>query len=149
MKNIHVFCAFALASLGIAGCGSDASGTYKGEATEDGTVKVAHMAAPAVATNEAPPRKLTDQTVTISKSGEGYSVKFRDCEMKGKESSPGLIVVSNDCDVKVTNYEGKLPLSATVKIGEGGAVTMDVTGTAKKSEEAVVNYNYTFKGAKQ
>jgi hypothetical protein len=143
-----LFSLLALASLGIAGCGSDVSGTYKGEATEDGTVKVAHMQAPAVATNEAPPRKLTDQTVTISKDGNGYAVKFKDCEMKGKESSPGLVVVSNDCDVKVTNYEGKLPLSATVRFGEGGTVTMDVTGTAKKSEEAVVNYNYTFTGKK-
>lgn len=143
-----MFSLLALASLGIAGCGSDASGTYKGEATEDGTVKVAQLQAPAVATNEAPPRKLTDQTVTISKSGDAYTVKFKDCEMKGKESSPGLIVVSNDCDVKVTNYEGKLPLSATVKLGEGGTVSVDVTGTAKKSAEATVNYNYSFTGKK-
>jgi hypothetical protein len=143
-----LFSLLALAFLGTAGCGSDASGTYKGEAVEDGTVKVAQLQAPAVATNEAPPRKLTDQTVTISKGGDGYTVKFKDCEMKGKESSPGLVVVSNDCDVKVTNYEGKLPLSATVKFGEGGTVTVDVTGTAKKSAEAVVNYNYSFKGKK-
>jgi hypothetical protein len=146
MQNNRIHVLFAFAALGIAGCGSDASGTYKGEATEDGTVKVAHNEAPSVATNEAPPRALKDQTVTITKGEGGYVVKFKGCEMKGTQSSPGLVVVAGDCEVKVTNYEGTMPLSATLKLGEHGALNMDVTGTAKKNKETVVNYNYAFKG---
>jgi hypothetical protein len=135
--------------LGVAACGPDFSGTYKGEATETGTLKIAHMEAPAVATNEAPPRKLPDQSITVTKTGDGYSVKFKDCEMKGTKSGTNSILVSNnECDVKITNWEGKMKLSATVDFDAQGGASMSVTGTEKKNNEAVASYDYRFKGKK-
>ncbi len=135
--------------LGAAACGPDYSGTYKGEATESGTLKVAHMEAPAVATNEAPPRKLPDQTVVVSKSGDEYTVKFNACEMKGKVSGANSIIVSSsECDVKITNWDGRMKLSATVNFDEHGGASMSVTGTEKKNNEAIASYDYTFKGKK-
>jgi hypothetical protein len=138
----------AALGLGVAACGSDFSGTYKGEATETGTLKVAHMEAPAVATNEAGPRKLPDQSVTVSKSGDEYTVKFKDCQMKGKSSGTSSIIVANECDVKITNWEGKMKLSATMNFDEQGGTSMSVTGTEKKNNETIASYDYTFKGKK-
>ena len=123
------------------------SGTYKGEATESGTVKIAVPQTADVAKNESPPRKVPDATVTVTKDGGGYVVKFGNCEMKGEASTPKLVVVKNACDVKVANWEGKLPLSATLNFDEGGALTMDVTGTTK-NDTTVVAYDWTFKGKK-
>lgn len=142
--------ALLITALGLAAaaCGSDFSGTYKGEAAETGTLKVAHMEAPAVATNEAPPRKLPDQTITVTKNGDEYTVKFKDCEMKGKSSGTNSILVSNECDVKITNWDGKMKLSATVNFDEQGGASMSVTGTEKKNNETVASYDYTFKGKK-
>jgi hypothetical protein len=138
----------AAIGLGAAACGSDFSGTYKGEAAETGTLKVAHADAPAVATNEAPPRKLPDQSVTVTKTGDDYTVKFNACEMKGKVTGPNSILVSNDCDVKITNWEGRMKLSATMNFDQQGGATMSVTGTEKKNNETVASYDYTFKGKK-
>jgi hypothetical protein len=134
--------------LGVAACGSDFSGTYKGEATETGTLKVAHMEAPAVATNEAPPRKLPDQSITVSKAGDEYTVKFKDCTMKGKSSGQSSILVANECDVKITSWEGKMKLSATVNFDAQGGASMSVTGTEKKNNETIASYDYSFKGKK-
>ncbi len=152
MKN-HVFrfaplFVLALSGLGLAACGKDFSGTYKGEATETGTLKVAHIQAPAVATNEAPPRKVPDQSVTVSKSGDEYVVKFNACEMKGKSSGTSSILVSSPCDVKITSWEGKMNLSATLNFDEQGGLNMSVTGTEKKNNETVASYDYIFKGKK-
>lgn len=145
--NHHLFTLSALALLGIAGCGAGYPGTYKGEATEAGTLKLAVPRTDDKATNETPPRRLPDQTVTVTKDAAGYVVKMGQCELKGPESSPGLIVATSDCDVKVATFEGKLPLSATLKI-TGPALTMDVTGTTK-NDTAVVTYDYRFTGTKQ
>lgn len=140
--------ALVLPAVLLAACGKDFSGTYKGEATETGTLKVAHIQAPAVATNEAPPRKLTDQSVSVSKSGDEFIVKFNNCEMKGKSSGPSSILVSNPCEVKITNWEGQMTLSATLNFDESGGVSMNVTGTEKKNNETVASYDYIFKGKK-
>jgi hypothetical protein len=153
MKTLssRIILSFSLVGLGlgVAACGADYSGTYKGEATETGTLKIAHMEAPAVATNEAPPRKLPDQSITVTKSGDQYSVKFKDCEMKGTVSGTNSILVSSDaCDVKITNWEGKMKLSATVNFDQQGGASMSVTGTEKKNNEAVASYDYAFKGKK-
>jgi len=147
MKHHFLFGLLALGALGGAGCGTDYSGTYKGEATESGTVKIAVAGTTDVAKNEAPPRKVPDATVTVSKDGSSYVVKFASCEMKGEASTPKLVVVKNSCDVKVTNWEGKLPLSATLNFDEGGALSMEVTGTMK-NDATVVSYDWTFKGKK-
>ncbi len=141
------FALVALGAFGVAGCGADFTGTYKGEATESGTVKISNLQTADVAKNEAPPRKVPDATVSVSKDATGYVVKFANCEMKGKGSTPNLAVVNNTCDVKIANWEGKLPLSATLNFGEGGALTMDVTGTMK-NDTTVVTYDWTFKGKK-
>lgn len=138
----------AALGAGAAACAPDFSGTYKGEATENGTLKVAHADAPAVATNEAPPRKLPDQSVTVSKNGDEYTVKFNACEMKGKSSGTSSILVANECEVKITNWEGKMKLSATVNFDEHGGASMSVTGTEKKNNETVASYDYSFKGKK-
>jgi len=147
MKHHFLFGLLALGALGGAGCGTDYSGTYKGEATESGTVKIGVPGTAEVATNEAPPRKVPEATVTVSKDGSGYVVKFGACEMKGEASTPKLVVVKNTCDVKVTNWEGKLPLSATLNFDDTGALSMEVTGTTKK-DTTVVSYDWTFKGKK-
>lgn len=147
MNNHHVFAFLALGALGLAGCGTDYSGAYKGEATETGTVTIAVPQTTNVAKNESPPRKIADQTVTVTKQGEGYSAKFNACELSGKMSGPTMLVATGECDVKIANWEGKLPLSATLTFKDGGEVSMDVT-TTKKNETTVVTYSYTFKGKK-
>ncbi|MDC0743844.1 hypothetical protein [Polyangium mundeleinium] len=147
MKHQFLFGLLAVGALGAAGCGTDYSGTYKGEATESGTVKIAVPQTADVAKNESPPRKVPDATVTVSKDGSGYTVKFASCEMKGEASTPKLVVVKNTCDVKVANWEGKLPLSATLSFDDTGALSMEVTGTTK-NDATVVSYDWTFKGKK-
>lgn len=147
MNHHFLFGLLALGALGAAGCGTDYSGTYKGEATESGTVKIAVVGTADVAKNESPPRKVPDATVSVSKDSSGYVVKFGACEMKGEASTPKLVVVKNTCDVKVANWEGKLPLSATLNFDEGGALSMEVTGTTK-NDTTVVSYDWTFKGKK-
>lgn len=147
MNRTPLFALFALGALGAAGCGADFSGTYKGEATESGTLKISVVGQEGAAKNESPPRKIPDATVTVTKDGGGYTVKFANCEMKGEASTPKLVVVKNSCDVKVANWEGKLPLSATLNFDEGGALSMDVTGTTK-NDTTVVAYDWTFKGKK-
>lgn len=147
MNHHFLFGLLALGALGAAGCGADYSGTYKGEATESGTVKIGVPQTADVAKNEAPPRKVPDATVSVSKDGDAYVVKFGACEMKGKASTPKILVVSNTCDVKVANWEGKLPLSATLNFDDAGALSMDVTGTTK-NDATVVSYDWTFKGKK-
>jgi hypothetical protein len=134
--------------LGAAACGSDFSGTYKGEATENGTLKVAHMEAPAVATNESPPRKLPDQTIVVTKNGGEYTVKYKDCEMKGPSSGSNSLLVTSECEVKIANWSGKMKLSATVDFDGQGGAKMSVTGTEKKNNETVASYDYRFTGKK-
>ncbi|MDI1444059.1 hypothetical protein [Polyangium sp. 6x1] len=147
MKHEFLFGLLVVGALGAAGCGTDYSGTYKGEATESGTVKIAVPQTADVAKNESPPRKVPDATVTVAKEGSNYVVKFASCEMKGEASTPKLIVVKNTCDVKVANWEGKLPLSATLNFDDTGALSMEVTGTTK-NEATVISYDWTFKGKK-
>ena len=144
---------FALFAIGLftAGCSADYSGTYKGDATESGTLKVAVMKAPEVAKNESPPRKVPDATVTVTKDSGGYGVKFGNCDMKGEPSSTSLIVAKGNCDVKIANWSGSLPLSATLKFEEGGALSMDVACTTKeekRNDVTVLSYEWTFKGKK-
>lgn len=147
MKHQYLFGLLAVGALGVAGCGTDYSGTYKGDATESGTVKIAVPQTTDVAKNESPPRKVEGATVTVSKDGSAYVVKFAACEMKGEASTPTLVVVKNTCDVKVANWEGKLPLSATLNFDGTGALSMEVTGTTK-NEATVISYDWTFKGKK-
>jgi hypothetical protein len=58
-----------------------------------------------------------------------------------------MAVVKNSCAVKVANWEGKLPLSATLSFADGGTLKMDVIGTSK-NDNAVVTYQWTFTGKK-
>jgi hypothetical protein len=137
----------ALAALGAAGCGVDFAGTYKGEATESGSVKIAVVQSNDVAKNETPPHTVPDASVSVAKDGASYVVKFGSCEMKGDGNGPSMVVVKGPCDAKVANWAGKLPLSATLKFDGSGGMTMDVTGTTK-NDTTVINYNWTFKGKK-
>jgi hypothetical protein len=150
MASTQVFSFFAMGVF-VAGCSADYSGNYKGEATESGALKVAVMTAPEVAKNESPPRKVPDVTVAVTKDGGGYNVKFGDCEMKGEPSSAGLVVAKGNCDVKIANWSGSLPLSATLNFGEGGALSMDVACTTKeekRNDVTILSYEWTFKGKK-
>ena len=138
-------------SVFTAGCSADYSGSYKGDATESGTLKVAVATAPEVAQNESPPRKVPGVTVTVTKDSDGYGVKFGDCTMKGSSSAPNLIVATGTCDVKIANWTGPLPLSATLTFGESGALSMDVACTTKeekRNDVTVMSYQWTFKGKK-
>ena len=155
MNRIRLLALVTFSALGasLAGCGTDYSGTFKGEATESGTLKIAVVGAPEVATNESPPRKVPDQTVTVTKAGEGYTVKFGACEMKGEASSgkANLVVVKGDCDVKIANWSGQLPLSATLTFDDGGALSMVVATTTKevkRNDTTVMSYEWSFKGKK-
>src|SRR5688572_4812111 len=100
MNKTPLFALLALGALGAAGCGADYSGSYKGKATESGTVKISVPQTTDVAKNESPPRE-SDQVVTVAKEGANYTVKFANCELKGQASTPDLIVVKNECAVKV------------------------------------------------
>lgn len=153
MNRTRLLALVTSSALGVslAGCAADFSGTFKGEATESGTLKVAVMEAPAVAKNESPPRKVPDATVTVTKDGGGYTVKFGACEMKGEASSTNLVVAKGNCDVKIANWSGQLPLSATLTFAEGGALSMEVTCTTKeekRNDTTVTSYEWTFKGKK-
>jgi hypothetical protein len=144
----------ALLAIGVSalGCAADHSGTYKGEATESGTLKIAVLTAPEVAKNESPPHKIPDASVAVTKEGNGYTVKWGSCTMKGEPpTSGGLVVAKGDCEVKIANWTGSLPLSATLKFGEGGDLSMDVTCTTKeekRNDVTVLSYDWTFKGKK-
>lgn len=151
--RLLAFAAFSALGASLAGCGTDYSGTFKGEATESGILKVAVMGAPEVATNESPPRKVPDVTVSVTKAGDGYTVKFGACEMKGEASSgqKNLVVAKGDCEVKIANWTGELPLSATLNFDESGALSMEVVCTTKevkRNDTTVMSYEYTFKGKK-
>ncbi len=137
----------ALSVLGIAGCAGKSTDVYKGEAVESGTIKIAVTGTDNVAKNESPPKKLENQTVTVNRDGGKYSVKFGNCELTGESGTSNMAVVKNSCDVKVANWEGKLPLSATLSFGEGGALKMEVLGTSK-NDNAVVTYQWDFTGKK-
>lgn len=137
----------ALGVLGIAGCAGKSTDVYKGEAVESGTIKIAVTGTDNVAKNESPPKKLENQTVTVNRDGSKYSVKFGNCELTGESGTSNMAVVKNSCDVKVANWEGKLPLSATLSFGEGGALKMEVLGTSK-NDNAVVTYQWDFTGKK-
>lgn len=146
--NRKLLCAtVTFAVLGIAGCAGKSTDTYKGDAVESGTIKIAVTGTDNVAKNEAPPRKLDNQTVVVTRDGGKYSAKFGNCELTGESGTSTMAVVKNMCDVKVANWEGKLPLSATLSFGEGGALKMEVVGTAK-NDNAVVSYEWTFTGKK-
>lgn len=146
--NLNLLCAtIAIGALGIAGCAGNSTDTYKGEAVESGTIKIAVTGTDNVAKNESPPRKLENQTVTVTRNGGKYTAKFGNCELSGESSTSNMAVVKNSCDVKVANWEGKLPLSATLSFGEGGALKMEVLGTTK-NDNAVVTYEWTFTGKK-
>jgi hypothetical protein len=150
MVRTQLLSLFAI-SVFTAGCSADYSGTYKGDATESGTLKVAVMTAPEVAKNESPPRKVPDVTVAVTKDAGGYNVKFGNCEMKGEPSSTNLVVAKGTCDVKIANWSGSLPLSATLNFGEGGALSMDVACTTKeekRNDVTVLSYEWSFKGKK-
>ncbi|MBK8257218.1 MAG: hypothetical protein IPK82_31660 [Polyangiaceae bacterium] len=148
LRNSLFFGAALVFGIAAAACGPDFSGTYKGDATENGILKVAHVDAPAVATNESPPRKVPNQTVTVSKNGDEYTVKYNECEMKGKSTGSNSILVANECEVKIANWSGKMKLSATLNFDEQGGTSMSVTGTEKKNNETVASYDYNFKGKK-
>jgi hypothetical protein len=148
MRNQNLIALSALAALYVAGCGGNHAGTYKGEATESGTVKISVPQTTNVAVNESPPRKLADQAVTITKGDGGYVIKFGECTLKGSESTPKAVVAKGDCSVKITNFEGKLPMSGMLEFEEGGALKMEVTATTK-NDTTVINYEYDFKGSKQ
>jgi hypothetical protein len=146
--NIKQLCAtVALGVLGVAGCAGKSTDVYKGEAVESGTIKIAVTGTDNVAKNESPPKKLENQTVTVNRDGGKYSVKFGNCELTGESGTSNMAVVKNSCDVKVANWEGKLPLSATLSFGEGGALKMEVLGTSK-NDNAVVTYQWDFNGKK-
>lgn len=146
--NLKLLCAtIAFGALGIAGCASNSVDTYKGEAVESGSVKIAVTGTDTVAKNEAPPRKLENQTVTVTRNGGKYTAKFGDCELSGESGTSTMAVVKNICDVKIATWEGKLPVSATLSFGEGGALKMEVIGTSK-NDNAVVTYQWTFTGKK-
>lgn len=150
MNRYHLLSLVA-AGVAVAGCGADYSGTYKGEATESGSLKVAVATAPEVAKNESPPRKVPDVSVAVAKAGNGYSVKFGACEMTGEPSTSGMLIAKGNCDVKIANWSGSLPLSATLKFEESGALSMDVTCTTKeekRNDVTVLSYDWTFKGKK-
>jgi hypothetical protein len=150
MVRTRLAALFAI-SVFTAGCSADYSGTYKGDATESGTLKVAVATAPEVAKNESPPRKVPNAAVTVTKDAGGYGVKFGDCAMKGEPSSQGLLVATGNCDVKIANWTGSLPLSATLTFGEGGALSMDVACTTKeekRNDVTVLSYEWRFKGKK-
>ncbi|HRI69880.1 MAG TPA: hypothetical protein PK156_36880 [Polyangium sp.] len=148
MMNFKVLCAtITLGALGIAGCAGKSTDTYKGEAVESGTIKISVTGTDNVAKNESPPRKLADQSVVVTRDGSKYTVKFGNCELSGESGTSTMAVVKNSCDVKVANWEGKLPLSATLSFGEGGALKMEVIGTSK-NDNAVVTYEWTFNGKK-
>jgi hypothetical protein len=156
MNRTRLLALVTSSALGVslAGCAAtEYSGTFKGEATESATLKVAVMGAPEVATNETPPRKVPDATVSVAKDGAGYTVKFGACEMKG-ETSPAkanLVVAKGNCDVKIANWSGELPLSATLTFGEGGSLAMDVACTTrevKRNDITVMSYEWSFKGKK-
>ena len=71
--------------------------------------------------------------------------------MKGAGSAPNLVVATGTCDVKIANWTGPLPLSATLTFGEGGALSMDVACTTKeekRNDVTVLSYQWTFKGKK-
>ncbi len=146
--NIKQLCAtVALGVLGVAGCAGKSTDVYKGDAVESGTIKIAVTGTDNVAKNESPPKKLENQTVTVNRDGGKYSVKFGNCELTGESGTSNMAVVKNSCDVKVANWEGKLPLSATLSFGEGGALKMEVIGTSK-NDNAVVTYQWDFNGKK-
>lgn len=155
MNRTRLLALVAFSALGasLAGCGTDYSGTFKGEATEAGTLKVAVMGAPEVATNESPPRKVPDAAVTVAKDGAGYSVKFGACQMKGEPSSgqSKLVVAKGDCEVKIANWTGELPLSATLTFGDDGSLSMEAVCTTKevkRNDTTVMSYSWSFKGKK-
>lgn len=147
MNRAHLFTLPALAALCAASCGADFAGTYRGEATESGSVKIAVVQTTDVAKNEMPPRTVPGANVSVAKEGAGYVVKFGACEMKGEANGPSMVVVKGPCDTKVTTWQGPLPLSATLKFDGSGGMTMDVTGTTK-NDTTVIAYSFTFKGKK-
>jgi hypothetical protein len=134
-------------ALGIAGCAGNSTDTYKGEAVESGTILIKVTGTDTAAKTESPPRKLENQTVVVTRNGGKYTAKFGNCELSGESGTSTLAVIKNSCDVKVANWEGKLPLSATLSFGEGGALKMEVLGTSK-NDNAVVTYEWTFTGKK-
>ncbi len=146
--NLKLLCAtIAFGTLGVAGCAGKSVTMYKGDAVESGTIKISVTGSDSVAKNEAPPRKVENQTVTVTRDGSKYTAKFGDCELSGESSTATMAVVKNNCDVKVANWEGKLPLSATLSFGEGESLKMEVIGTSK-NDNAVVTYQWTFSGKK-
>ncbi len=145
--NLKLLCAtIAFGALGIAGCAGKSVDTYKGDAVESGNLVIKMMDGKE-AKNESPPRKLENQTVVVTRDGSKYSAKFGNCELTGESSTATLAVVKNACDVTVAKTDYKLPLSATLSFGEGGALKMDVVGT-QKNDSAVVTYAWTFTGKK-
>lgn len=126
------------------GCAGNFEGTFEGEAVESGSLKIAVPQAGTTATNETPPKKLPSQRVSVTKSDDGYTVKYGDCSLSGEASGAKLLVVKGPCDVKVASYEGPLPLSGTLALEEDGA-KLDLTATVNNGS-AVVSYSYAFSG---
>ena len=146
--NLKLLCATVMfGALGLAGCAGKSTDTYKGDAVESGTIKIAVTGTDNVAKNESPPKKLENQTVVVTRDGGKYTAKFGNCELSGESGTATMAVVKNACEVKVANWEGKLPMSATLSFGEGGSLKMDVIGTSK-NDNAVVTYEWTFNGKK-
>lgn len=137
----------AIGALSIAGCAGKSTDTYKGDAVESGSVKIAVTGTDNVAKNESPPRKLENQTVVVTRDGGNYTAKFGDCELKGESGTATLAVVKNSCKVKVANWENSLPLSATLSFKDGGVLEMEVKGNAK-NDNTVISYEWTFTGKK-
>jgi hypothetical protein len=73
--------------------------------------------------------------------------------MKGEGSSgkANLVVAKGDCDVKIANWSGQLPLSATLTFDDGGTLSMVVATTTKevkRNDTTVMSYEWSFKGKK-
>jgi hypothetical protein len=145
--NLKLVCATIFVSaLGVAGCASKSTDTYKGEAVESGSLLIKTPDGKE-AKNVSPPKKLENQTVVVNRDGHKYSAKFGTCELTGESSTSSLAVVKNSCDVTVAKADYKLPLSATLSFGEGGSLKMEVIGT-QKNDSAVVTYQWEFTGKK-
>ncbi len=147
MKFERLCAMVCLGALGIVGCAGKSTDTYKGEAVESGSIKIAVTGSEAVAKNESPPRKLENETVVVTRDGGKYNVKFGKCELNGESGTATMAVVKGNCDVKIANWDGKLPLSATLSFADSGALKMEVVGTSK-NDNAVATYEWTFNGKK-
>lgn len=137
----------ACAATMIAACGADLTGTYVGEATESGVLVITVPATGAEAKNETSPKTLADQTVTINTERGIHTLKFGSCTLKGDQVQGKSTMVKGQCDVKITGYEGPLPMSALIT-PDGDTMIVEVAGNAK-NDTTTIKYAWNFKGKKK